>query len=63
MRQLENISFRPALRLGRRQIPVYLQGDKHPTLAWSNYNLARDIEHPVQKMPKVGHCSLRKSLR
>jgi hypothetical protein len=57
MKRLENMSFRPALRLGRRKIRVFLEGGKHPSRVWSNYSLARGIPAPVQKMPKVGHFS------
>ena len=56
-KQLETIGFRPALRLGRRRIPVYLENDKKPTEVWSNYKESRGIPAPVQRLPKVGHFS------
>ena len=63
MRQLENMWFRPALRLARREIPMFLQKDKNLTLAWSNYDLSRGIQRPIQKMSKVGHWSLPRGQR
>ena len=63
MKKLETQSFRPALRLGRREIRVYLQNDKTPTGVWSNYSLSRDIPAPVQRMPRVGHFSVPKGER
>ena len=56
-KQMETISFRSALRLGRRKIPVYLENDKKPTEVWSNYSNSRGIVTPVQRLPKVGHFS------
>lgn len=52
MKKLEFQGFRPALRLGRRKIKVYVQNDKKPTKVWSNYALSRDIPVPVQRVPK-----------
>jgi hypothetical protein len=62
-KQMEAMSFRKALRLGRRQIRVWLQGDKKPSRVWSSYHLARGVEAPVQRMPKVGHFSIPKAER
>ncbi len=56
-KQLEIMGLRAALRLGRRQIRVFLENDKRPTRVWSNYRLSRDLPAPVQRMPKVGHDS------
>ncbi len=55
--KMEELSFRKALRLGRRKIRVFLEGSKHPSRVWSNYSLSRDMPCPVQKIPKVGHFS------
>lgn len=63
MKQLETMMFRPALRLGRREIKVNLHGDRLPTRIWSNYSLSRDMDRPVQRMPKVGHFSVPKGER
>ena len=58
MKQLERQGFRPALRLGRRKIKVYLEGSKRPSRVWSNYTLSRDMPRPSQKLPKVDHFSV-----
>lgn len=58
MKKLEQRSLRPALRLGRRKIKVYLEGSKRAERVWSNYRLSRGIPVPVQKLPKVGHFSV-----
>ncbi len=63
MKQLERMSFRPALRLGRRKITVYLEGGKNASEAWSNYGLSRNLDSPSQKLPKVGHFSTSKAVR
>jgi hypothetical protein len=65
MKRLEQQGFRPALRLGRRPMYMYLHGDKtgHPTRVFSNYSLARDFPTPVQRSPKVGHDSRPKGER
>ncbi len=57
MKQLETQGFRRAIRLGRRHIKVMLHGDRMPSHVWSNYDMARNMERPVQRMPKVGHFS------
>jgi hypothetical protein len=62
-KQMEALSFRKALRLGRRAIKVYLENDKLPTRVWSNYSLSKGIPVPVQRMPKVGHWSVPKGER
>jgi hypothetical protein len=56
-KQMETMSFRPALRLGRRKIRVFLQGSNKASRVWSNYHLSRGIPAPVQRMPEVGHFS------
>ena len=63
MKQLEAHLFRPALRLGRRPIKVYLEGSKQSSYLWSNYSLSRDMPRPVQKRPKVDHFSTPKAER
>jgi hypothetical protein len=63
-KRMEQQDFRPALRLGRRPQYLYLHGDKlTPTRVFSNYSLARGIEAPVQRSPKVGHDSRPKGER
>ena len=63
MKQLERMSFRPALRMGRRRITVYLEGGKEGFEVWSNYSLSRNIDSPAQKLPKVGHFSTPKAIK
>jgi hypothetical protein len=64
MKKLERQGFRPALRLGRRPVYLYLYGDGNtPTRVFSNYSLSRDIPAPVQRAPKVGHDSRPKGER
>jgi hypothetical protein len=62
-KQLEALSFRKALRLGRHKIKVYLHGSKKAEYVWSNYHMSREIPVPSQKMPKVGHHSVPKGER
>jgi hypothetical protein len=62
-KQMETMSFRPALRLGRRKIRVFLEGSKNPSRVWSNYTLSRGLVAPVQRLPKVGHFSTLKGDR
>jgi hypothetical protein len=60
MKKLEIQSFKPALRLARRKMRVYLENDKRPSYIWSNYSNSRDMPIPIMKMPKVGHFSIPK---
>ena len=57
-KRMETMGFRPALRLARRKVKVWLENDKKPSRVWSNYDKSRGIERPIQRLPKVGHFSV-----